>query len=713
MKRLCAHAPIVMFFLVLPTFAQLRRTPVLVSPDGRRALNSQTYVLGQEVLAEGEPSFQKVARYFPSMFRTQVPISVKDHPDEFIVGFDGTLMLRAGEEIDFRLGDPPNPYGIDGGIQRSLLGGYLPIPQICWAFNGLSYEETVFGYSKDFSPDEPLQAYVRFRVTNLSSAPRDARVTMLVAPTFKMNANPAQAAVVDGHGHVDFYFRIPYSTDSAKMLAETKITGVADYEARLAEVRAYWKSYLDGGTQIDTPEPFINNAWRAWELYNTLNVDKVKGRYEVHDGSGFYEEEFGYSVALYCQALSLLGHHEDAEKYIESMLAVQKPSGQYITVYGTPDNGALLFAIGQEYRLSRNDGWLRRVLPKALMAMQWVRDSRAKTRVLEGGRKPLGYGLLPAGPAYCDFQNLVVSYYSDTYNWLGLHEMSIALREAGMQREAADWTTEADAYHQDISESMQAAVFKDHGIDILPVEPLTHRLEKEGAFNYYSLIAPLILETEFFSATDQHYRWITDFMEQRGGLLLGLSRLWDGGTDHAYTYGYALEQLRHGNVDAFLLTFYSSLAYGMTQDTYSAVEANGITEGFNADTLPHTYSNSQQLRMLRMMLVKEESDELWIGSGVPKAWLDALEGFSLTNGATNYGPLSYRVSPEPAAKLVKVSIDSSFLSAPSKVRVRLASNFGALESATINGSAAHVEHDAVVFDGSMLRGKLEILARYK
>ena len=44
---------------------------------------------------------------------------------------------------------------------------------------------------------------------------------------------------------------------------------------------------------------------------------------------------------------------------------------------------------------------------------------------------------------------------------------------------------------------MQAAVFQDHGIDVLPIEPLTHRLEKQGSEFYYSLVAPLVLETEF------------------------------------------------------------------------------------------------------------------------------------------------------------------------------------------------------------------------
>src|SRR5579872_7274444 len=106
MKRTSIYVAFVIFGLVCPVVAQFRRAPVRVTPNGRRALNSQTDVLGQEVLSEGEPSFQKVSHYFPSMLQTRVPISVKDHPDEFIVAFDGSLLVK-DQEIDFRVGDPP------------------------------------------------------------------------------------------------------------------------------------------------------------------------------------------------------------------------------------------------------------------------------------------------------------------------------------------------------------------------------------------------------------------------------------------------------------------------------------------------------------------------------------------------------------------------------------------------------------------------------
>ncbi len=695
--------------LCLTVSAQMRLVPMHVSPEGRRALNSLQDVLGQEVLMQGEPSFQKVARYFPPMVKPRVPIGVKEHPDDFVVAFDGSLLAGA-EEIDFRVGDPPNPYGLDGDFERSLLDGFLPVPQIRWSFDGFYYEETAYGYSKDFSPDEPLHAYIRCHVTNTSAEPRKASITVYLAPSSRPGANPRQTASVAPRQSADFFFRIPYKVDWQKL---ADVTDEAEFNRHLAEVRKYWSNHVEHGTVVRTPELFINNAWRAWEIYNTLNVDKVKGRYEIHDGSGFYEEEFGYSAALYIHALSLLGFHDDAEKYIDSLLAVQKPSGQYISVYGTPDNGALLFAIGQEYRLGRRADWFKRVLPQASKAMDWIETSRAGTKVMENGHRPLGYGLLPPGPAYCDFQNLVVSYYSDTYNWMGLHEMALAMGEAGMKAEGAAWLAKADAYRQDILNSMQAAVFRDHGIDVLPIEPLTHRLEQQGSEFYHSLIAPLVLETEFFKASDARCRWLTDFMEQRSGLLLGMARIWDE-IDHAYTYGYALEFLRHGDVNKFLLTFYGSLAYGMTRDTYSAVEVTRLTEGINESTLPHTYSNTQQLRMLRMMLVKEEGGDLLLAPGTPRAWLDTREGFSIAKAPTEFGEISYRVTPDPEKKIVLLSLDCGPATVrPAKVRLRLQSNFGVIESATLNRRSADVEGDKVIFDGSELRGHIEVEARYR
>ena len=59
------------------------------------------------------------------------------------------------------------------------------------------------------------------------------------------------------------------------------------------------------------------------------------------------------------------------------------------------------------------------------------------------------------------------------------------------------------------------------------------------------------------------------------------------------------------------------MAYGMSRGTYAAVECTAIRTGENYWTLPHTYSNTQQLRLLRNMLLREDGDKLWIGQAIP------------------------------------------------------------------------------------------------
>ena len=116
-----------------------------------------------------------------------------------------------------------------------------------------------------------------------------------------------------------------------------------------------------------------------------------------------------------------------------------------------------------------------------------------------------------------------------------------------------------------------------------------------------------------------------------------------------------------------------------------------------------------------MMLVKEEGGGLWLAAGAPKAWLDTRDGFAVTNAPTDYGTLTYRVLPEPAAKLVRAVVDpvQSGVRRPAEVHLRLAAGFGTLNSATLNGKPVAIRGDSVVFSGSALSNRIEVTASYR
>jgi hypothetical protein len=264
---------------------------------------------------------------------------------------------------------------------------------------------------------------------------------------------------------------------------------------------------------------------------------------------------------------------------------------------------------------------------------------------------------------------------------------------------------------------MQAALVDVGGFKALPVEPLTQRLLKQGGGDYYGLIAPGILETGIFGPNDARSSWITRYMDERGGLLLGLDRYADG-VDHAYTYGYALTELRDGNIGKFLLTFYGILAYGMSRGTYSAVEVTHLPFGINELTLPHTYSNTQQLRMLRMMLVREEGNDLLLASGTPRAWLEPGEAISVQRAPTPYGLLDYNLAADTAGNQFRATIEplaAETGSYPEHVRLWMRTpRVGEKpKDVTLNGKPWSSFHDDVIeLPGTMMRQKLEIISRY-
>jgi len=718
------RTPLMILLFSLLSFSaawcQDKMMPGDFSPDAERALRANTDVLGEEVLASGEPSFSRVDNYFPAMKRPRVIVGVKEHPDFIGVAWDGTLEMGKGQpgtfgrvQISFHLGDPPSPYSSEGAVTRSLLGGYLPVVQTRWQFDGLLYEETVLGHSQNLSPDEPLWAYVRFRVTNPREQPSSVRITVYSAPALG-GPVPSYSAGIPAHQQHDFYFKTPNTVDPQRLVFPIDSS---EFERAVDEITAFWNKLLNQEMVIRTPEARVNDAYRAWLMYNFLNVSKDKGQYMIYDGRPFYEQVYGYSAALYCEALSQFGYGKEAEEYLESMLTTQHPDGEYITIFGEPDNGALLFALARQYELSHDLVWFKKVAPMMSKSCEWISRSRATTRVMQGGSKPLTFGLLPAGASYCDYQTPVISYYSDSYNWMGMHEAGLAFQAAGMAAEGEKWLREANEYRDDILTSMQAALVDVGGFKALPVEPLTQRLLKQGGGDYYGLTAPEILETEIFGPTDERTSWITRYMDERGGLLLGLARFADG-VDHAYTYGYALTQLRSGNIGKFLLTFYGMLAYGMSRGTYSAVEVTHLPFGINELTLPHTYSNTQQLRMLRMMLVRQEANDLLLASGTPRAWLEAGEAISVQRAPTPYGLLTYSLAADIAGSQFRATVEP--LSAGTgdypehvKLWMRTPRVGEKPKDVTLNGKPWNSFHDDVIdLPGTMMREKLEIVAWY-
>jgi hypothetical protein len=543
----------------------------------------------------------------------------------------------------------------------------------------LRFEQTAFGWSSEFNPDSPLFAYVALKITNAGNqsqaVPAEFTTAKPVA-SWDLTLGPGESQ--------NLYVRIPYAKPAEAAKGEQK-----EFDGRRDETAAWWRKYLAKGIQIKVPDKEVDSAWRAWLAYNFINVDKKGNVYAPHDGgSGFYEQVYGYSASRYCYALDLMGYHEDAQRYLDSILTFVDPQGLLVVNYGLPDTGAQLWAMAMHFQITRDAEWLRRVAPTMIKMCDWIIAERKKS-MAQLSPDAAWYGLIKYKP-YCDEPTPAYSYHTDTYLVLGMRETAAALHAVGMTEPAQRLAAESAAYEKAILTSMDRATLVHKGMRMLPIFPetraLLERVRYTGA-NYYSIVGGMVLETSVVPPADPRARLITDLLEQKDGLVLGTCQF-ERGIDHAYTYGYWLNCLQRDEVKRAILGLYTSMAYGMSRGTYSGVEVTALRTGHNQATLPHLYSGTHQLLLLRNMLLREDNQDLWIGQAIPRPWLEDGKEVRFENAPTHFGKAGYVIRSTDGARQMTVELNPPVDRPPQRIHVRLRHpKHRPMTGVTVNGAA--------------------------
>jgi hypothetical protein len=609
--------------------------------------------------SKDDPTFEQVASYYPAMKYPREIVGVPRHP--LAIGVDWSGRLDVSPWTDpvgwFEIGNPPTPLGQAGTVfTRRLLHGYLPIETLATARDGIEYKMTVFGWSDEFNVDRPLFAYVRITATasNDVTLPREVA---LVSPdkkrrVWQMTSDSSNEA------HISLSFEFP-KPDSARPVT------TEEFDSKLNDCAARWEKQLAPADRFDVPDAQVMEAYRAWLTYSMLNTKTIGGYVEPDDGSGFYDSMFGISVSTYTRALDYYGYHDYAAEILGMQMHFQQADGLYSQDCGLGDPGSLLEALAEHYRMTGDREWLRRISPHIISQCEWlIRQRQAAPKA------GLVRGLIKFRP-YNDYREPVYNYLGNAWCAEGMKEAALALQDIGLP-EGRKYAAEAESYRRDILDSMNAAAFEDNGQTLLPLEPDTHRLLKltrNRGGSYYGLSASSLLETDFLPPYDKRTTWIVDMLEKRGGLNAGLCEFEDG-MDHAYTYGYLMTEMKRDEDRKVILGFWSMMAYGMTRGTYSPVEVTMFKEGDNSYTLPHTYSLSEQLRLLRNLLVREDGDVLWVGQGIPREWLAPGKHVAVSAAPTEFGDFSYRIDAQATGQL-RVSITPPSRHSPREIRLRL------------------------------------------
>ena len=506
---------------------------------------------------------------------------------------------------------------------------------------------------------------------------------------------------------------------------------------QLEVFRDFWARELNRRAEFIVPEKRIRDSYRASLAYNMILTDRdPKGFTVAHPDATAYEHVWAGDSGCVIHAADRLGYHAEAAAYFDYFLARQglrKPDGDVSSADGffsgdvpglcwMGDNGFILWALAEHYKLTGDRLWLKKVAPRMVRSCDWIIRERARTKAgpAAGAGRPRHYGLLPKGRA-SDNDERDYFYWTDTYSYAGLRGTADVLPDVGLAKEAARLRAEADDYKACILDSLERSVVRDADPPFVPLGPYMNRPPAaEGlAASWYSICSPIyMVEMGLLGAGDPKATWVNRTIEKYV-MTSGLPTIARPGyIDPHYVYDQALSQLLRGETEKFLWTFYSLFAYGQARSTYATLEGNDIGTGSSGDAwdslrMPHMHSASRVLAMLRIALLLEDSGTLHLLAGTPRGWLAPGRTIEVRRAPTYFGEAGFRCESRVSTREITVVIDPP-VRKPARIvlHVRPPSAFGPAKSVTVNGRPwASVSGEAV--DLGRLASRTVVVCRYE
>jgi hypothetical protein len=481
------------------------------------------------------------------------------------------------------------------------------------------------------------------------------------------------------------FVKIPYVPDASHLMGRPSAT---EFDAVHRSASSFWQGLLDKGARIETPEPRVNNVWRALLLQNFVLADGPRFTY----GSGLryndstYPQENGFGTHVF----AMLGYKEYAnmlQEWFPQMCVTPQGAGRKYQ----NRRAMVLHHLLENYRLTGfTDLYQRHKADYHRTAADIIRERRT-TMLNVAGEKPLHWGLLPPDKPGVDVQASTQTVYvlgHNITNCQGLMDLGRFLVVTGIDKDRGErYLGEAAQFRDDILTAMKRAAIRIPGrppfVDLQTLyfretpdygpEPYDDlglgRLQ--GAYFHYWV--DMQLHYNFFNPDDDVGQWLADYVKQRNGFALGLTRARPvsgllGWVNNVYDGGYYNYRLRRGEVAEFLLGLYAKLAFGMSRFTYVASEGSPLI-GYNTEaggfvgadySFPNSAANADWLHMLRNALVMEElrnnveTGTLLLMKGVPRAWMETGKRLSVERLPTYYGDISF--SAESGARGILITV---------------------------------------------------------
>ncbi len=681
----------------------------------------------------------------PAKGRHYIPLSFEGGNQHFGLDERGCAWARSGCRYEFGL--PRRT--VD---ERTLVDGCLPMVVGEWREDAVRYRQTAFvvplrgvpALGGRIAADEPLVLMVRIEVERAGDRDAEAvlrlgyadgdtrrpmalRANLGVDPAAPPRFSPVALAPRGREG------RWTLSEDGGQVACRAALTGgeptgtldlavpqvvpgdAADldrlralgFDDAFAAVRDYWRRRFDEGCRVSTPEPMINDFYRAHAAHLLINTERERGgsdRYMARVGT-FHYGVFPSESCMMIADLDRRGYHDVAERALETFVHYQGtvglpgdfsgPRGQFYGAGGyemggyNQSHGWVLWCLAEHYGYTRDDAWLRRVAPAIVEGCDWV--ARERRRMTEqAARAPIRAierGLLPPGRLE-DIGDWRTWMVTNVYSWWGMSNVARALRAVG-HPEAPRLLAEADAYHAALVAACTEAMRRSPVVRLRDGRWIPHvpsDLHRRGrSFGWLTETLEGAIHLVIAGAVEPQGRlatWIVQdyednlYLSEEFGYRLAdadFERLWfshGGISQQANLLNNPLPYLYRDEPKHFLRAYFNAFAVSYFPDTRMMTEHALPAIG---DWRGDHYKSSDEANSawwLRLMFVAERGDDLWLGAAVPRAWLADGRTVGIRDARTYFGPMSMQLESGAAKGWIRMTLVPPTRNPPRFIRAR-------------------------------------------
>jgi len=445
-------------------------------------------------------------------------------------------------------------------------------------------------------------------------------------------------------------------------------------EHRQACIQA-WRGLLAAGMNVETPEPYVNHAWRhlLCQNFELINGDSI------HYSTGnqydkLYESE-GSDAAL---ALLAWGYETDFRRLMVPLFDFTRKDLE------CHQAGFKLNNLCRYYWQTRDPAVVADLRPRWEKEAARLADSRTNE-----------FGLCPKGQYCGDISTLVYSLTVNAKGWRALRDLSVLLAQTGNAAEANRYGANAAEFKQAVRAAIDKSLDRQSTPPFVPValyadEPVHDPITASRIGSYWNIVIGYVIGSGIFPPGSEEETWIPRYQEQHGGLCMGMLRAGGGYTfwtssariNPLYGTRYALDTLRRDDPERALVSFYGMLAQGFTPNTFVSGEGCSLSAADPGGRFlycpPNSAANAFFLTTLRNLLVQDcdldddgQPETLRLLFATPKRWLEDGKTLTIERAPTAFGPVSVRVQSKLAQGELIGDLDLPIRNTPKQTLLRL------------------------------------------